>query len=184
MSYSSIQKPALFLDRDGVINRKIENAYVRNMEELDFLDGAVEAIRSLNQYFYPVVIVTNQQGIGKRIMTVWDLEILHLKMIGHLESCGAQIHQDYFCPHLASANCYCRKPKTGMLHQAIIDFPFIRKERSWMVGDSDSDIEAALGFGIKAVRLAETEDPRAHFSFRSLQEFAHFIESNASQVFE
>lgn len=172
---SKSKRSALFLDRDGVINERIEGGYVQSFEEFKFIDGAISAIKALNAIFYPIVVVTNQQGIGKGLMSINDLEQLHLQMSSVLEAEGAIIHEYYFCPHLAKAHCLCRKPETGMLNQATIDFPFIRKNRCWMVGDSPSDIQAAENFGINTVRIADVEDPLASLTFQSLGQFADHV---------
>ena len=132
----------LFLDRDGVINVKIENEYIVKSSDFEFLPGALLAIKKLSSIFNRIIIITNQQGIGKKLMTEQDLLCLHEKMLVEIEQVGGKIDRIYYCPHLASSNCECRKPKSGMIIQAIEDFPSIDSEFSYLIGDSDSDIEA------------------------------------------
>lgn len=131
----------LFLDRDGVINRRIENDYVKTWEEFEFLDGALEAIALAKDLFQTVVVVTNQQGIGKGIMTEASLAFIHTQMVKSIEEQGGKIDKVYHCPELASANPASRKPNVGMAMSAKVDFPEIVFKKSLMVGDSPSDME-------------------------------------------
>ena len=146
----------LFLDRDGVINRKLEARYVRDFSEFEFLPGALNAIAQLSNRFIRIIIVTNQQGIAKGIMSENDLNILHAQMQASIERSGGKIDKIYFCPCLASENCECRKPNTGMIKQAFIDFPMISIEDSYLVGDSDSDIEAGQKMNLQTVKVDNT----------------------------
>ena len=113
----------LFLDRDGVINKKLERRYVTNFDEFVFVKNSDIAIRKLHKIFKRILIVTNQQGIGKGIMTEDDLNLLHLLMQRKLSVDFDLIDKIYFCPCLEVDNCNCRKPKTGMLENAKLDFP-------------------------------------------------------------
>ncbi len=141
---------AVFLDRDGVINRKLENDYVKKWDEFCFLPGVFEAIKTIREKGYLVIVVTNQRGIAKGFMTEKDLEEIHQKMQKELETHGAQVDDIFFCPHDISDNCNCRKPKPGMLIQAQnkwdIDFT-----QSYIIGDSNSDIEAGHQVGCQGI---------------------------------
>jgi len=143
----------LFLDRDGVINKKLNGRYVRDWDEFTFIPNALKAITRLSKIFNLIIIVTNQQGIGKGIMTEEDLVILHQKMIQEIEKAGGNINKVYFCPHLEQDNCNCRKPKTGMIESAINDFPYINRVDSYLVGDSISDMEAGENAGLKTIKV-------------------------------
>ena len=143
----------LFLDRDGVINMKLDGRYVRNFEEFKFIPGAELAIANLSKIFKRILIVTNQQGIEKGIMSTADLNSLHQNMLQQLKITGGTIEKIYYCPHLAAKNCICRKPNTGMIEQAIIDFPDLENENSYLVGDSDSDITAGNEMGLITVKV-------------------------------
>ena len=143
----------LFLDRDGVINQKLEGRYVTNFNEFVFVKNSDLAIRKLHKIFKRILIVTNQQGIGKGIMTEDDLNLLHLQMQRKLNPDFDLIDKIYFCPCLEGDSCNCRKPKTGMLEEAKLDFPEIIIENSFLIGDSDSDIEAGNKFGLKTVKV-------------------------------
>ncbi|GAB5540106.1 MAG: D-glycero-alpha-D-manno-heptose-1,7-bisphosphate 7-phosphatase [Salibacteraceae bacterium] len=133
----------LFLDRDGVINQRLENDYVKTWNEFEFLRGVMEALAVAKGLFKTIVIVTNQQGIGKGIMTESDLKDIHTRMVKAIESSGGRIDKVYHCPELATANPDCRKPNVGMAMSAKQDFPEIDFKRSLMVGDSPSDMEFA-----------------------------------------
>jgi D-glycero-D-manno-heptose 1,7-bisphosphate phosphatase len=143
----------LFLDRDGVINVKLDGQYVRNTVEFEFMIGAESAISKLSKIFNRILIVTNQQGIAKEIMSDNDLGFLHEYMLLELKKNGGVIDKVYYCPHLAAENCSCRKPNPGMIQQAIIDFPEIKIEDSYLIGDSDTDILAGNKMGLITVKV-------------------------------
>ena len=135
----------LFLDRDGVINHRIPGAYVRHWEEFEFMENVPKAIAIFSKIFGRIVVVTNQQGIGKGLMTSEELVALHDKMYREIMKAGGRIDAVYFCPKLATENPICRKPEVGMAYQAQRNFPEIDFKKSVMVGDSLSD----MGFGSK-----------------------------------
>jgi histidinol-phosphate phosphatase family protein len=143
----------LFLDRDGVINVKLDGRYVQNADEFEFMPGAENAIAKLSIIFKRILIVTNQQGIAKGIMSANDLNTLHQYMLQQLKVKGGVIEKIYYCPHLVAANCSCRKPNPGMIQQAIIDFPTIKIEESYLIGDSDSDIIAGDKMGLNTIKV-------------------------------
>jgi D-glycero-D-manno-heptose 1,7-bisphosphate phosphatase len=143
----------LFLDRDGVINKKLEGRYVRDFSEFEFTQGALKAISELSNVFSRIIIVTNQQGIAKGIMSVTDLNILHTQMEKRIKQSGGEINKIYYCPHLQEVDCMCRKPKPGMIQQSIIDFPEIIIDNSYLVGDSDSDIDAGKRMNLSTVKV-------------------------------
>ena len=144
----------LFLDRDGVINKKLEQRYVTNFDEFVFVKNSDVAIRKLHKIFKRILVVTNQQGIGKGIMTEDDLNLLHLQMQRELSIDFDLIDKIYFCPCLEGDDCNCRKPNTGMLENAKLDFPEIKIEDSFLVGDSDSDILAGKKFGLTSIKVS------------------------------
>ena len=143
----------LFLDRDGVVNVKLDGRYVQNADEFEFMPGAENAIAKLSIIFKRILIVTNQQGIAKGIMSANDLNTLHQYMLQQLKVNGGIIEKIYYCPHLANENCSCRKPNPGMIQQAIIDFPTIKIEESYLIGDSDSDIIAGDKMGLNTIKV-------------------------------
>jgi histidinol-phosphate phosphatase family protein len=166
----------LFLDRDGVVNQLLPNDYVKGLHEFEFNPGALEAIRLLSQKFGHIFIVTNQQGIGKGLMTEKDLDVIHRHMLENIESSGGKIDAVYFAPGLRTPDNLLRKPNTGMALKAKTDFPHIDFNKSIMVGDSEGDMEFADNAGMKKVFIC-TENKRKDCPvFSSLLEFARWIE--------
>ncbi len=145
----------LFLDRDGVINKKPPVDYVRNWSEFSFAPGVLEALPKLSGIFSKIVVVTNQQGIGKGLYTPDDLNVIHSNMLKHIQKAGGRIDNIYYCPILAAENPICRKPNTGMAIQAKTDYPEIDFNKSVMVGDSVSDMEFGEKLGMYLVYIAE-----------------------------
>jgi len=172
---------SLFLDRDGVINRKLEDDYVKHWIEFEFLDGAIDALKFLNNKFGHIVVVTNQQGIGKRLYRTEDLELIHKNMVYEIDYHGGRIDKVYFSPHLKSENHPSRKPGTGMALSAKADFPAIDFNKSIIIGDSLSDMEFGRGVGMKTVYISENDmnDERVDFNFRSLNDFVINLQNSA-----
>ena len=167
----------LFLDRDGVINKKLPNDYVKNIEEFEFIEGAEEAISKLGSIFGRVVVVTNQQGIGKGLMTVKDLNEVHDYMQSSLIQMGGKIDKIYFCPDLADSKSNCRKPNTGMAEEARNEFPEIDFKKSIMVGDSLSDMQMGKRVGMFTVFVnAGGSIKEADYQVGSLKEFGLVVE--------
>jgi D-glycero-D-manno-heptose 1,7-bisphosphate phosphatase len=148
-------KKAAFLDRDGVINRKApEGQYVTRWEEMEFLPGAREAIRSLNQAGYFVVIVSNQRCVAKGLITTSELESMHARMRREFKAAGATIDAIYYCPHDFQPPCICRKPQPGMILEAARTHE-LDLAGSWMIGDSEHDVEAGKSAGCMTARLMD-----------------------------
>lgn len=143
----------LFLDRDDVINKGKHGDYIRTPEEFEFLPGVVETLSSLRSQFGRIVVVTNQQGIGKGLMTTADLNVIHMKMQAELKTHGVTIDGIYHCPELTMDMPIGRKPMPGMALQAWYDYPEICFSRSVMVGDSDSDIHFGHRLGMYTVKI-------------------------------
>jgi D-glycero-D-manno-heptose 1,7-bisphosphate phosphatase len=145
-------RPIAFLDRDGVVNA--DRGYVHRLEDFDWMPGAIEAIRYLNQKGYVVAVVTNQSGIGRGYYGEEEFMFLTLWMLREVESAGAHIDVVYYCPHHPDSEsaeyqavCPARKPGAGMLERADEEFNMDRA-RSFLVGNRESDIGAAQSFGI------------------------------------
>lgn len=174
--------PTLFLDRDGVINQRPPGDYVKSPEEFIPLPGLAEAMRLLSEKFDLILVVTNQQGIGKKLMGELQLADVHRRMRLLASAEGGRIDAVYHCPHLRESGCPCRKPATGMAWQAIQDFPKINLDDAWMVGDSAADMEFADRLGLRKVLISGKFEElellgkmRVEFRFDSLLEFARFI---------
>jgi len=177
-------KWALFLDRDGVVNRKLENAYVRDWDEYEFLPGVLNALRTLAGIFGRTIIVTNQQGIGKGLMTEADLASLHNQMIAAISESGGRVDAIYHCPHLAADNCACRKPKTGMVKRALKDFPDIDPGLSIMVGDSEHDMVFGKRAGMITVGVGHNtgdESMNTDVHVAGLAALAQILKGSASR---
>ena len=149
----------VILDRDGVINFDSEN-YIKSPDEWQPIPGSLEAIARLRRANFRVVIATNQSGIGRGLFDVGTLNRIHQKMIVQVQEKGGKIDAIFFCPHTPEDNCICRKPKPGLLLEAsnrlrlpLTGIPF--------VGDSDTDVEAALAVGAQPV-LVRAGDARSH----------------------
>ncbi len=146
---------ALFLDRDGTLNVRLVDDYVKRPEEFVFIDGTLEALAILSQRFANVFIVTNQQGIGKGLMSVQDLEDIHRPFLQQVEQAGGRIDKIYFCPNLKSDHSFNRKPSIGMALQARHDYPNINLKHSIMVGDSRSDMLFGRRAGMTTVLVGD-----------------------------
>lgn len=144
---------AVFLDRDGVINRRpLVKGYVTTPEELQLLPRVPEAIRLLNEAGHLAIVVTNQRGISLGHYDERDLERIHRHMREELARGRAQVDAVYHCPHDADS-CTCRKPGIGMFLQAQQDFPGLMFNHSIVIGDSACDLQAATRLSCRAVLI-------------------------------
>jgi len=169
---------SLFLDRDGVINKKLEGDYVRNWEQFEFLPGVIEALKKLRKIFGKIIIVTNQRGIGRGLMTENDLKDIHNNMLKELLKHGIRIDGIYYCPHdYEKEECNCRKPKVGMALQAKKDFSDIDFGKSIMVGDSEVDIQFGRNLEMITVFLGKNRNicNIADYCFDNLYMFTSFL---------
>ncbi|MDR1556302.1 MAG: HAD-IIIA family hydrolase [Tannerellaceae bacterium] len=142
----------VFIDRDGVINRLRPNDYVKTWEEFEFIDGVFEAFALWNKTLKHIIIITNQRGVGKGLMTEKTLREIHRNMVNEIEKHGGRIDKIYCCIAVNNDDPD-RKPNIGMFIHARKDFPDIDSNKALMIGDSDSDIEFAKNAGIKGVKL-------------------------------
>lgn len=177
----NIQK-AVFLDRDGTINREV--GFLRDIEDMELLPGAAEAVRRINESGYLAIVVTNQPVIARGEVTISQLTEIHNKLETLLGNEGAYLDAIYYCPHHPDKGfegevkelkikCDCRKPKPGMLLRAAKDYN-IDLASSWMVGDSSRDVGAAVAAGCK-MALIGTGDFGQDITVGSLEEFADFL---------
>jgi D-glycero-D-manno-heptose 1,7-bisphosphate phosphatase len=170
----------LFLDRDGVINKKIDNDYVKQWIEFEFIEGVLDALKFLNTVFGSIIVVTNQQGIGKKLYRKEDLEIIHKNMLYEIAYHGGKIDKVYFSPYLKSENHPFRKPGIGMALKAKEDISTINFKESIMVGDSMSDMEFGRNAGMKTIYISEeiTENDKIDFNFKSLNEIVISLQNS------
>ena len=149
----------VFLDRDGVINRKAPSgAYVISWDQFELLPGVERAIADLNKAHRRVIVVTNQRGVALGRISEPDLLSIHEKLKIHLGSSEAHVDSIYYCPHDVG-QCGCRKPGTGLFQRAFHDFPDARPGHSVMIGDSYSDMLAGAAMGMKTILITETRHP-------------------------
>lgn len=151
-------KKVVFLDRDGVINKKLPKAdYVKNWGEFEFLPGAIEALKLLSQNNYEIYIVTNQAGIARGLMSERDLEDIHENLKRELEKHNARINGIYYCPHGWDDGCECRKPKPGMFFQAAKDH-ILDLTKTIFIGDDERDLQAGDAAGCKTILVKKGKD--------------------------
>lgn len=179
----SHKQKAIFLDRDGTINKYV--GFLRSIDEFELLDGVTDAIKAINSSGYLCIIVTNQPVIARGEVTVAELDEIHKKMETLLGNEGAYIDALYYCPHHPHKgyegeipelkfDCECRKPKPGMLIQAANDLN-IDLENSWMIGDGENDILAGKNAGCKTVIIG-SENYGQDLTIQSLAEFVKELE--------
>ena len=174
------KQKAIFLDRDGTINKYV--GFLKNIDEFELIDGVAEAIRKINELGYLAIVVTNQPVIARGEVSFEELEEIHNKMETLLGKKGAYLDAIYYCPHHPhkgyvgertelKIGCNCRKPKPGMLLKAAEDFN-IDLSRSWMVGDGENDVKAGINAGCKTVLLSDGDESYGQDeTVKSLKEF-------------
>ena len=144
----------IFLDRDGVINKPAApHEYITDWENFVLLPGVYEALRMFNASGRKIFIITNQRCIARKMAAAEQIEALHRKMLDDFRQHNCHVDGIYMCPHDMADNCACRKPKTGLFLQAQRDLEessgcTVDKGTSWMIGDSDTDIEAGRNYGV------------------------------------
>jgi histidinol-phosphate phosphatase family protein len=168
---------SLFLDRDGVINKRIYGGYVSDWKNFEFQPGAEEALAIFAEKFKYIFVVTNQQGVGKGLMDLEQLIDLHNDMKSEIASRGGRVTKIYFCTDLAGKENNCRKPSPIMAEKAKKDYPDIDFSKSIMIGDSESDILFGINAGMHTVlhHSEENIDIKAELEVSSLLEFAKLL---------
>lgn len=165
-------RPAVFLDRDGVLNVYLPGDYVKSPEELTLLPGAAAAVRALNTLGLPLFVISNQQGVAKGLMSPDDLRRVDDALHAALAAAGGRIERSYYCPHAAAESCACRKPKAGLLLQAAQENG-IDLARSFFVGDTETDAQAARAAGVGHFVLVLTGKHAAGEAARDPRLFPH-----------
>lgn len=146
----------VFLDRDGVICRDRDD-YVKSWDEFVWIPEAREALKRLNDNYYMTIVVTNQAGVARGVISQQAVEDIHEKMARDVSQAGGKIERVYYCPHKPEDKCNCRKPKAGLLLKAARDFAFNPK-KSYLVGDKISDIEAGHRLGCTTIIINTGEN--------------------------
>jgi len=147
---SNFQK-AFFFDRDGVINQERKD-YVKTLDELEIFPNFVPSVKFLKEHGYLVFVITNQSAINRGLTTHYNVEKIHNAIQILLNQNGTYVDHFYFCPHRPEENCICRKPKSGLILQALKEFN-IDLSKSYMIGDNDSDVLCAKNAGCKGVKI-------------------------------
>lgn len=149
-------RPAVFFDRDGTINA--DEGYTVRPDDLVFLPGAVAAVKRVNDLGWYAFLVTNQSGVARGLFTEGDVQAFHAHMQNQLRAAGAHLDDIRYCPHHPDGTvapyaraCACRKPRPGMLLDLMAAWPVLR-EQSLLVGDADTDMQAAHGAGLRGIR--------------------------------
>jgi D-glycero-D-manno-heptose 1,7-bisphosphate phosphatase len=149
---ATLEGPAIFIDRDGVINRRRPDDYVLNFSQFVFVPGIRAALKQLAPLALPMIVISNQAAVGKGLLDAAGLEEITARMQQTLIEDGTAIAAAYFCTHRTDENCICRKPKPELLHRAAEDFN-IDLSRSIFIGDSQTDVEAARAAGCQPILL-------------------------------
>ena len=146
-----MKSPAVFLDRDGIIN-KHRNDYVKNLDEFEILPSVLYYLRELRRLGFKLIIITNQSAINRGLTTLENVIQIHQFLRNKLNECGCTIDDIYFCPHMPDENCECRKPESKLFLEAAKKHN-IDLSRSWVIGDNETDIEAGNKMGCKAIKI-------------------------------
>jgi histidinol-phosphate phosphatase family protein len=164
---SRAPRPTVFLDRDGVLNRRISGGYVTRWADFVFLPGVVESLEKLEIARFQLVIISNQAGVAKGMLTCSDLIQITQASLKRLRQAGVVLEGAFFCLHAPSDGCPCRKPKVGLLREAARVMP-IDFRRSFFVGDSPSDMQAGAGMGCATIYLGEDNNNSICADYRGL----------------
>jgi D-glycero-D-manno-heptose 1,7-bisphosphate phosphatase len=173
-----LSKKAIFLDRDGVINKEVD--YLYKLGDFEFIEGIFEACNYIQKLGYSLIIVTNQSGIARGFFSENDFHVINNWMIDQFSLNNVNILDVFFCPHSNKSNCECRKPKSGMLIEAKNKHN-INMGESWMIGDSERDVIAASSAGIKNSILVRSgheideENSKAKFYLDSIKDISNLI---------
>jgi histidinol-phosphate phosphatase family protein len=146
---------AVFLDRDGVLNKE-KTDYVKNPSELEIFPEIAYTIKKFRDNGFLIIVITNQSAINRGLTTIEQVELIHLKIQNFLKLHETNIDSFYVCPHMSLENCDCRKPKSGLILKAIEENG-IDPSLSWMVGDNDSDIIAGKNAGCNTFKITHSK---------------------------
>lgn len=147
---SSLKKPALFLDRDGVINKDTPKKYITSISDIKIYPSAINGLKKINFKKYHIFIITNQSAVGRGYMDIKTSIDINHRIVNILSDNGIKINAVYYCPHHPDDNCNCRKPNTGLIDEARSDY-IIEMNKSFLVGDKKTDIDMALKLNLKSI---------------------------------
>jgi D-glycero-D-manno-heptose 1,7-bisphosphate phosphatase len=155
-----VGRRAIFLDRDGVINQRRLGGYVSDLSQFRFLSGATEGLIELSSFPGPIIVISNQAGVGKGLIQASALEEITVGFVGAITHFGGRIDGVYYCPHEPAAGCACRKPRPGLLLQARQDWR-IEMGLSVFFGDAMTDVDAGIAAGCRTVLVRSLDRPIA-----------------------
>ena len=170
----------IFLDRDGVVNKEVR--YLYRLSDFEFIDGIFDACLYFQKLGYKIVIISNQSGVARGYYNENDYQELTKWMLGQFNDNGVNILDTFYCPHDPEALCECRKPKPGMLIEAKDKYN-IRMKDSWMIGDKETDIEAANAAGItntilvRSGQLIDKSNSNSKFIVDSIKQSSEVIKT-------
>lgn len=180
MSNPEQQKPCVFLDRDGIINRSPGSGWVERPEDFHILPGFPEVLRLIRQRGYESVVITNQRGVSLGKLSEADLRAIHDKLLATLRAEGLDLLDIYVCIH--ERGHPDRKPGPGMILKAAEQHG-LDLSRSWMIGDQESDVEAGRNAGCKTIRVAENiEHTAADYHLNSMSELVSFLQLHLPEM--
>jgi heptosyltransferase-2 len=172
----------IFLDRDGTLNE--DPGYLRSASELKLLPGVAEGLARLKSAGARLVVVTNQSGIARGLLTLKDLEAIHARLEGLLEQREAALDAIYFCPHHPDDGCRCRKPATGMIDRAVSELQ-VDLKKAYVIGDHAGDIQLANAVGAKSVLITSGRvDDQALNMLRAAQAMPDKVASSMGEAAE
>ena len=160
----------IFLDRDGVVNKEIN--YLYKIDDCEFIDGIFDACLYFQKLGYKIIIISNQSGIARGYYTESDYKKLTQWLLCQFENNNIDILDTFHCPHGPNSNCDCRKPKPGMFIKAKNKYN-IDMKNSWMIGDTETDIQAAISAGVKNTILVRS----GHIIDKSTSSASYFVDS-------
>lgn len=175
-----MSKRAVFLDRDGVIC-KDRNDYVKFWDEFNWIPGAREALKRLNDNHHIAIVITNQSAVGRGLTSQEAVEDIHRRMMKSVSQAGGRIERVYYCPHRPEDGCSCRKPKPGLLLQAAKDFS-IDLKTSYLVGDKVSDMETGHRAGCTTIMVKNGEKTGSARSSLKSKSRPDYIVSDLSEA--
>lgn len=180
-------KPVVFLDRDGVINQYPGHGnYVTGLGNFKFIPGSIEGIRKLSEKGFTIFVISNQAGVAKGLYAQKDLDAIDTKILREVKKHGGDISGIYYCQHLPTDNCDCRKPKIGSLEKALNESA-LKPDTSFFIGDSFQDMKAARNFGAKSVLVLSGREKISNrkdwefepdYVFDNLLLAAHYLSSH------
>jgi len=147
---------AVFLDRDGIINKERKD-YVKTIDELEIFENISWCIKQLKKNNYLVIVITNQSAINRGLIDIQKIDEIHAEIQRYLAKFNTEIDAFYFCPHRPDENCFCRKPNPGLIIQASNDFDIDLKS-SWMIGDNESDILSGQNAGCHTLKISHNNE--------------------------